>query len=256
MNKVFIVGNGNMAWALTQAFSRSHVPVAGVFGKSDERNRTFAQQVGVPALSDPEHDTKPGDVVLFAVKDDVITLLAERYRLPDRFVFHTAGSVELAALSPVSANHGVFYPLQRVLKGADIDLSHAPICLEASNEETLHVARELAGRISDTVHEFTSQQRKMAHLAAIFVSNFPNFMLMLGAEILKENGLPDTLLNELVRETFASAAPSEALNQQTGPAKRADLKIISAHLKLLEKDPSKEGVYRLLSMEIMKRFHA
>jgi predicted short-subunit dehydrogenase-like oxidoreductase (DUF2520 family) len=255
MNNVFIVGNGNMAWALIKSFSRSHFPVAGVFGKSDARNRTFAQMTGVQALSDLHVDTGPGDIVLFAVKDDVISLLDQRYRLPGRFVFHTAGSVELDALSAVSSNHGVFYPLQRVLKGTEIDLSHAPVCLEASNEETIHVARELAGRISDTVYEFTSQQRKMAHLAAIFVSNFPNFMLMLGADILKENGLPETLLNELVRETFISAVPSEALSQQTGPAKRADLKVISSHLKLLEKDPYKEAVYRLLSMEIMKRFH-
>lgn len=256
MNRVFVVGNGNMAWALIHVFLKNDVFVSGVFGKSDERNQTFAQMAGIKALSDIEQETKPGDIILFAVKDDVIPLLAERYTLPGRFVFHTAGSVELAAISALSSNHGVFYLLQRVLKGADIDLSHAPVCLEASNEETLNVARELAGRISDTVHEFTSQQRKMAHLAAIFVSNFPNFMLILGAEILKENGLPDTLLNELVRETFASAVPSEALSQQTGPAKRADLKVISAHLKLLENDPSKEAVYRLLSMEIMKRFHA
>lgn len=256
MNKLFIVGNGNMAWALIQAFSRSHIPVAGVFGKSDERNQTFAQMAGVKALSEIEQETNPDDIVFFAVKDDVISLLAERYRLPGRFVFHTAGSVELSALSAVSFNHGVFYPLQRVLKGADIDLSHVPVCLEASNADTLQVARELAGRISDTVYEFSSQQRKMAHLAAIFVSNFPNFMLILGAEILKDNGLPDTLLNELVRETFASAVPSDALNQQTGPAKRADLKVISAHLRLLENDPYKESVYRLLSMEIIKRFHA
>jgi predicted short-subunit dehydrogenase-like oxidoreductase (DUF2520 family) len=256
MNNVFIVGNGNMAWALIKVLSRNDVRVAGVFGKTDERNRTFAQMTNVPALTDPEQETKPGDIVLFAVKDDVIPGLADRYRLPGRFVFHTAGSVELSALSAVSFNHGVFYLLQRVLKGTEIDLSHAPVCIEASNEDTVHVARELAGRISDTVYEFSSQQRKMAHLAAIFVSNFPNFMLVLGAEILKENGLPDTLLNELVRETFTSAVPSEALNRQTGPAKRADLKVISAHLKLLEKDPYKEAVYRLLSMEIMKRFHA
>ncbi len=255
MNRIFILGNGNMAWALIREFGKKGIPVSGVFGKSKEHNLAFAALTGVSDFNNPEDDTRPGDVVLLAVKDDVIPLLAEKLRLPGRFVFHTAGSVEMEVLKPVSEKAGVFYPLQRVVKGAETDFSHVPICVEASDSETLHVAHRLAQRVSDSVFEFSSEQRKMAHLAAVFVSNFPNFMLILGAEILKENGLPDTLLNELVRETFSRALPSEAIASQTGPARRADLKVISSHLKLLENQPSKEAIYRLLSMEIMKRFY-
>lgn len=255
MNRIFFYGNGNMAWALIGEFRKRGIPVSGVFGKSPERNRAFADSVGVAALANPEYETQPGDVLLISVKDDAIPVLAQKLRLPGRFVFHTAGSVDLEALGPVSDQIGVFYPLQRAVKGKATEFSRVPICLEASDPETLFVARRLAGQISDSVYEFSSEKRKMAHLAAVFVSNFPNFMLILGAEILKENGLPETLLNELVRETFSKALPSEAFKNQTGPARRADLKVISSHLKLLEKDPSKEAIYRLLTMEIMKRFY-
>jgi predicted short-subunit dehydrogenase-like oxidoreductase (DUF2520 family) len=244
-----------MAWALIREFRKKGVTVSGVFGKSAERNRAFADSADVTALVNPEEETQPGDVLLISVKDDAIPLLAKKLHLPGRFVFHTAGSVEMKVLESVSEHIGVFYPLQRVVKGGETDFSHVPVCLEASDHETLTIARNLAGQITDSVYEFSSEQRKMAHLAAVFVSNFPNFMLMLGAEILEENGLPETLLNELVRETFSNSLPSEAAKNQTGPARRADLKVISAHLKMLENQPSKEAVYRLLSMEIMKRFY-
>jgi predicted short-subunit dehydrogenase-like oxidoreductase (DUF2520 family) len=244
-----------MAWAMAYAFKHAGIKVC-VSGRSPEKVKMFAAKLDIPFLLSLEDETAPDDLVILAVKDDALPMLNKSLRLPGRWVCHCAGSVDLSEIQNIAERTGVFYPIQRVSLFSVPDFSHAPICIEAADSELLMVLKQLGAKLSDHVLELNSEKRRMAHLAAIFVSNFPNFMMMMGKEILVQNQLPETLLDELARNTFDGCVPSNAEARQTGPARRADLKIIGNHLHLLENNPFLEQVYRLLSFEIMKRFHA
>ena len=89
----------------------------------------------------------------------------------------------------------------------------------------------------------------------MFVSNFANFLLVQGAELLKKNGLPPDLLDELLKNLFRQTDLAGAAERQTGPARRGDLKVIHSHLRMLEDTPGQEAIYRLLSFEILKYFN-
>ena len=255
MTRVFIYGTGNMAWALTRTFEQSGLKVSGIFGHSYENAQAFAKHFNIPAYADPQQDTAAGDVVLLAIKDDALPGLNRCLRLPGRHVFHTAGSVDLAAIADISESVGVLYPLQRVRKFAEPELQQAPVCVEVNNETLAGPALALAGKLSKRVLRMDSEQRRKAHLAAVFVSNFSNFMLVMGNEVLKNGGLPSDLLDPLLKDAFRDISLGEAAERQTGPARRGDLKVIQAHLQQLENQPALEALYRLVSFEILKYYN-
>lgn len=253
--KLFVYGTGNMAWSLIHAFQSKNRPIQGVFGHTQSKAEQLAKEFGLKTIHHLETETEPGDVLILALKDDALPLVNESLRLPGRIVLHTAGSVDLNVIDAISESSGVFYPLQRVMKGVPTDFSKVPFCLESKSENVMDLMKELAGELSGNVLQMSGESRKQAHLAAIFVSNFPNFMLVLAADLLKENNLPSNLLDELALNTFQNPAPSGAFQKQTGPARRADLKIINTHLKMLADHPALESIYRTLSFEIMKRYN-
>lgn len=253
--RLFVYGTGNMAWSLIHAFQSKNIPVQGVFGHTPAKAEQLAKEFGLKHIQHLETETESGDVLVLALKDDALPLLNESLRLPGRVILHTAGSVDLDVIDAISEFSGVFYPLQRVMKGVPTDFSKVPFCLESKSENVMSLMTQLAGQLSENVLQMTGEKRKQAHLAAVFVSNFPNFMLVLAADLLNENNLPANLLDELALNTFQNPAPSGAFQKQTGPARRADLKIINTHLKMLADHPALESIYRTLSFEIMKRYN-
>ena len=106
-----------------------------------------------------------------------------------------------------------------------------------------------AHSISNVVVPIDSHQRKVLHVAAVFVNNFVNHLYAIGSEICLENEIPFAILKPLIAETAAkiqTLIPSEA---QTGPAKRKDQHTIQAHLEVLQNDNQK-AIYRLLTKSI------
>lgn len=254
--RIFIYGTGNMAWALAQGFIRQQVPVAGIYGRHTQAAEELAGRLGVPLCTDIVQESKPGDWVILAVKDDALPQLSESLRLPGRLVSHTAGSVEMDVLAEVSQQVGVFYPMERVIKFKEPDFRAVPLCIESNSAPMLEVLRTHAQKLSDRVFEISSEQRQQLHLAAVFVSNFTTYMLSLGDDLLKKYDLPPGILDTLVQTTFDGLTPHNAPERQTGPARRADIKIIWNHIHRLEKDqPELAELYKMLSLGILKRYN-
>jgi len=255
-SNMFIYGTGNMAWALARGLQREGIAVAGIYGRHRENAEELCRRLDVPYCENIGEASKPGDTVILAVKDDALAALNTTLRLPGRMVVHTAGSVDLAAIDDISEYTGVFYPMERVIKFKDPDFKSVPLCIESRSPKKLAGLRALAEKLSEQVFEISSEQRKNLHLAAVFVSNFTTHILTLGGDLLNRYHLPPTILDSLVRTTFDNLTVGNAPERQTGPARRADIKIIWNHICQLEKDqPELAELYKLLSFGILKRYN-
>ena len=122
--------------------------------------------------------------------------------------------------------------------------------LGTPTEADLKTLETVAKSISNSVYTINSEQRKALHVAAVFVSNFTNYLYQIGNDICLENELPFAILKPLIQETankIVTLSPAEA---QTGPAKRQDTQTITSHLNFLTNDDQKE-IYKLLTKSII-----
>ena len=92
------------------------------------------------------------------------------------------------------------------------------------------------------------------HTAAVFTTNFVNYMLTLAYDIANPDFtflLPSAI--EAVRKAFLHTP----MTAQTGPALRKDMQTLNKHIKLLEDGGFDEHaqIYKKLSECIMERYN-
>ena len=63
-----------------------------------------------------------------------------------------------------------------------------PFFIEATDEHTLEVIKDLAMLIGSSSHQCVSEKRKCLHIAAIFACNFPNFLMTISSDIVTRAG--------------------------------------------------------------------
>ena len=247
MIRVSIIGSGNVAQQLIQAFSKTtDIELVQVFAR---KAASVSHLVSSDKISSDFNDLNPVDLFIIAVTDDAIAGVSNLLPFSNQLVVHTSGSVSIEAINSQN-RQGVFYPLQTFSKSKKINFKTIPICLEAQNQKDIQILESVAKSISNTVYKINSEQRKALHIAAVFVSNFANHLYQIGNDICIENDLSFEILKPLIQETankILTLSPNEA---QTGPAKRKDTQTINTHLSFLTNDNQKE-IYKLLTKSII-----
>ncbi len=258
MQTISFIGSGNLAWHLAPALDNAGFVVKEVYS----RNALHAEaltgrlyQAEVKATLD--FSKSSSSVFIIAVNDSSISDIAKEIILPDNAVLaHTSGSVPLTDLQfAATINIGVFYPLQTFTKSKKVDFKQTPIFIESNNQETEVALQMLAKAISNQVKKIGSEERKALHVAAVFASNFTNYMLTLSKEVMQKNGLEYDWLKPLIAETITKSLQLGPENAQTGPAMRGDLEILDKHFEFLKDDPSKAEIYKIISQHIIDRYH-
>ncbi len=246
MTKVSIIGSGNVAQHLIQAFQlNSQIELVQVFARN---KKSVAHLLDSDAITSDYSQLQVADVYIIAVSDDAIAKVSSQLPFENQLVVHTSGTVDLDTLDEKNRK-GVFYPLQTFSKNKAVDFKTIPLCLEAENETDLKLLQKVADCISESLYEINSQQRKALHVAAVFVNNFVNHLYQIGNEICEDNQIPFDILKPLIQETankIVTLSPKEA---QTGPAKRNDLKTIRAHEQFLT-DENQATIYKILTQSI------
>ena len=204
LERVVIVGSGNLAEALAQAVARSGLQLVQLFARNAARGEAVAALAGTQWTADPAR-LADADIYLISVSDKAVGEVAAALPLPaGAVVAHTAGSVPLDAL-PAHARRAVFYPLQTFTKGRSVDFSQIPLFLETDDESLRPALEAFARRLSHTVVWADSACRAKVHLAAVFACNFVNHMYAVGEGIVRSAGLPFDILKPLLAETAAKA---------------------------------------------------
>ncbi|AUP77967.1 Rossmann-like and DUF2520 domain-containing protein [Flavivirga eckloniae] len=246
MISVVILGSGNVATHLFKAFNKADGIVI---------NQWYSRNIN--AIASYKNDTeviddlsliKDADAYILAVSDDAISELSSQLPFENRLVMHTSGSVNIYDIDK-KHKRGVFYPLQTLSKDADIDFAQVPICVETIDKKCYPIIKDLAVAIGSPTKRVNSDQRRVLHLAAVFVNNFTNQLYRIGHEVTESEGAEFDLLKPLIMETAKKVQDLSPFKAQTGPAMRNDKKTIRKHLKLLENQHHKD-IYELLTTSI------
>ncbi len=251
VNNIVIIGSGNVAYHLLRVFQQAGLNIVQVYSRNTKTAKLLHEKFKVPFITDPSKVSKEADLYILAVNDDNISLAASSVNFGNHLLVHTSGSASMDLLLPFSTNTGVFYPLQTLSFEKEINFRPVPICLEANSAENMEMLYGIASQISDRILRINSHQRQIAHLAAVFASNFTNHMYAIAASILEQNNLPFDILAALITETAAKAVSAHPSEIQTGPAIRNDLRIIEKHLKLLEDRQLLQEIYGMISKSII-----
>ncbi len=250
MIKIVLIGAGNVAFHLCQAFKNSeNTKVVQIFNRTLENIAVFPESID---KTNSYTKLKEADIYIIAVSDDSVSMVSENFLLNNKLVVHTSGSVAMKTLSDKNRK-GVFYPLQSFSKSRKVDFSEIPICVEASEEKDLELLKVLGKSISEKVVVINSEERKRLHLSAVIVNNFVNYLYQVGSNLLEEEALSFDLLKPLIKETALKIESLPPFEAQTGPAKRNDKKTIEKHLHLLKDSPYKK-LYAEMTEAILREY--
>ncbi|WP_299008667.1 Rossmann-like and DUF2520 domain-containing protein [uncultured Tenacibaculum sp.] len=247
MIKVAIIGGGNVATHLANAFSKTdEVSLVQMYARNIEQIQHLKE---VTPITNSIELLTEADVYIIAVSDDAIGDVSRKIEQKNGLIVHTSGSVAMQSLQN-SGRKGIFYLLQSFSKDKDVNFDEIPFCLEAENEEDLQLLETLAKSIGKKVYRVNSEQRKRLHVAAVFVNNFTNHMYKIGADICNEYQVPFEVLLPLIQETAQKITELSPEAAQTGPAKRNDQKTIQNHLALLNAE--QQEIYKLITKSIQQ----
>ena len=172
-------------------------------------------------------------------------------------VVHTSGATPLSVLQPLAdlgCACGVMYPLMTLSRNKNIEFRDVPLLLEASTDGLGTLLDSMAEDLGGEHYFYSSEDRLKMHVAAVFTTNFVNYLLGLAFPIVQHDHpllIPSTI--EAVRNAFLHT-PASTL---TGPARRGDMETIRKHIGLLHDMGLKEQeeIYRLFTDKILKKYH-
>lgn len=248
-HNVVLIGSGNVATNLGRVLLKSGKNILQVWSRSEGNANKLAAELNAQVLTDLSLISNQADLVIIAVKDDVIASTAALLSPINAIIVHTSGTRPLSDLSG-HKNTGVFYPLQTFTPQSSADFSQIPICIEGSSPEVLSTLTELCNNVGAKAYQIDSEQRGALHIAAVFANNFTNHIWGISREMLEKANIPKEILNPLMEETFHKAISQNPFDVQTGPAVRFDEETINRHLKSLEKDPHLHEIYKLITQNI------
>lgn len=250
--KIVVIGSGNVAYHLIQAFTRSNVSLFVHARNKSALNELQLEFTSISIVSNYDLTSIEADIVLICVKDDVLNNVFAQYTYTaETLVVHTSGTQHFEN-KLLHSNLGVFYPLQTFSKAGIVQWTTTPILIEASTEKNLEILESAAKLLSAPFFETNTEQRKYIHLAAVLTSNFANHLVGKAASILEKQSIDYHILQPLIEATIKKAFSSHPFEVQTGPAIRNDLSTISKHLSLLKNDPILQNIYSNVSESIQK----
>lgn len=245
--RIAVIGSGNIGLQLMHVFR----PLV---------NELYAVSHNLLECNDADyifdhHEKLPTnlDVYIIAVQDAKIGSVAATLQVDQGIVVHTAGSVPMEIFDPYFEHYGIIYPFQSIRKNHELQVDEIPLLLEASDDESFEILKDLCESTGYPCEAVNSEARKHIHLAGVFASNFPNILYRIAYEIVEKQGINPTILIPLIKETAMRLENGHPAEFQTGPAIRNDRETLQEHLELTEKNESWNKVYRELTNLILKQ---
>ena len=251
INKIVILGSGNLAFHFCKAACIAGVEISQIFSRNLETASQLANMAGCDFTNDINKIDENADTFLFAMTDEANLSSVKKLKpYPDKTLLHTAGSLSMNIFENITENYGVFYPFQTFSRNSKIDFSKLPLCIEASNKQTLNALIQLSERLRCNYYIINEEQRQVIHLSGVFGCNFMNHCISLAEKILEDNKIDKNIIKALLKQSFEKVIENGAFASQTGPAVRRDYEIMEKHAQFLSKDELLLEIYKLMSKSI------
>jgi predicted short-subunit dehydrogenase-like oxidoreductase (DUF2520 family) len=259
---VSFIGSGNVACQLAPALKKNGYTIEKIIARNPKTGKSLAKKVGATYTNNFSSIEDKSSIIIIAVNDDAIADVVQKLpSLKKVLVIHTSGATDIDVLNvkvlpngedlggaSKFKNIGVLWQIQTIQARSKVDFKKVPLVVEANNPTAKKQVLQLAKSLSNEVHSLTSEQRKVLHLGAVFVNNFPNHLYVLAEQLLKKHKLPFSIYAPLILSTAHNGIENPKL-AQTGPAKRNDKKSMANHLSVLD-DENMKKIYKLLSESI------
>jgi predicted short-subunit dehydrogenase-like oxidoreductase (DUF2520 family) len=251
---ISFAGAGRVAGALCREMYRAGHNIGLIVSETEENGVPLADSSGARWSGDLKFPDNT-DVIIVAVPDHKLSSVLGKMEFnPETLIVHTAGSFGLDVFNKKMKRKGVLYPLQTFSMGRNVNFKDLPVFIESTDDGSSDILISLAESIGCQVYFTTTEQRRMLHLAAVFVCNFTNHMLRAGKEVALRAGFPFDVLRPLLEETYLKAADIGPESAQTGPAIRNDINTIEKHLELLSFSPELLRIYEEMTQSIIKYY--
>lgn len=231
IKSVCILGTGNIAWHYERRFLEKGYSCFAISARGDVSKCMEA------------------DLVVIAVKDEVVVSVAQKLKGMKGILVHTSGFLSTDFLADVAESYGSLYPLQSLKKNKEADFDKVTLCTYGNNEAVRSLLATVASSLSSVTCELSDKQRKTLHIAAVFCNNFPNHLFGIAKNILKKEDIPFSIMFPLIDMTVERIKDFEPFEVQTGPAFRNEKEIMQQHKAMLGKD--EREIYELLSNKII-----
>lgn len=253
VQNIAIVGSGNIAGFLALKFHSKQFNITQIISTNTVTGRVLADKVNAK-FSTEYHIAAGTDMVLLCVPDSHIADCTRKIQDTTALVCHCAGGITSDVLQKFR-HYGVFYPLQSFSQKHIPDIRKIPFLIEANTGESLFQLKKLAERLDANGIEVNSEDRLHYHLAAVFINNFTNAMVLAAHDLTDHYRLDYHLLLPLLEQTFEKLKTDIPLNTQTGPARRKDTVTMKRHLELLKDTANLEDIYAAISHYISGKFN-
>ena len=171
----------------------------------------------------------PADVVVLCVPDDVIEVVADALPISDAVVAHVAGSRGLAPIAK-HPRSGFMHPLA-ALPSASVGAPRLRGALFSvgGDDRLVEVVASLAGRVV----RVSDEERALYHATASVAANHLVALMGHVQSLAEAAGLSLEDFVPLARQALADVTAMGVSRALTGPASRADMATIDAHLEAI-----------------------
>lgn len=239
MLSIGIIGNGRMANSIATQLHNSNTPVSFIAARNWNEKGNFHPTI--PKLTLGTNPLPDVDALLFCVSDAAISDLSRIYSA-SKINIHFAGSKPLNELKS-SLPKAVIWPIQSITHKTE-NWNNVPLIIDTEND-THEYTKSIAQALNpQSITELPFDKRLELHVAAVFMSNFSNALLVCVEDLLKNDSTKIEMLLPLLHNTVFRYKVGEAFSNQTGPAIRNDLSTIQAHLSTLHNYPELAELYK------------
>lgn len=258
MYNISVIGSGNVAYRFALALKLSGNEIISICCRNAEKGDKIIRGLkryksNNTLLVNSYNDIPNSDIIIIAVADSAIEEVISQLSGKRELILHTSGATPSTLFNKYKVlNYGVLYPLMTLSKNREIDIRMVPFLIEANSNDNLDILKNIVVGLKAEYKVCDSVKRLQMHCAAVYSTNFINYLLTLCYDISN----PDfTFFLPAALESIRKAFLTSPYKSQTGPALRGDINTITRHQEYLKSLDNEEflEVYNFLTSKISNK---
>lgn len=250
--RVGIIGTGKVAHQLAYAINKlEDKELTFVMGRKASKAKKIIESTSCVFIDNVD-DLPETDVLIIAIKDDVIQEVSEGIPHSATLVVHTSGIKDTSVLDKHD-NRGILYPLYSFFNKDEMSMEGVPFLIESNHSKQEEMLYDLALQLSGKAYRVTKEEKEQLHLAAVFANNFTNHMMTRAFDLLDVKSVNKEILLPIIKQSCLNWIQGNAKENQSGPALRNDKETMKQHLGNLDDEQTK-NLYTIISDSILKYY--